>query len=305
MASYRKKVQPEPLSPYESGDEEEIIQVVPTRTRPDIEHIVDYAPSETEETSISSRQPNQMRGSRPSNKRVLIDQTLLESLADACLVIKDLKDIITTLYNMKHLDFPAKFKTVKSGSWNIKKSGLIGRILLTPEGRELLLWEIKNSSKNQTNKLVTMNADLRDFQFIAGKQETVYRGDVAPSPQLWQDLLFSYGDTENKVLTTRNPDFDDSWFDNYFRATNRDRSQSEVIIDKPMTRTLDALRSAIIKDLSNPNEISHEREVAVEELLNLIAQLTTESIGFVIDTVKSEYELARKQQQEQHQEEYI
>lgn len=302
MASSRRRPHSHeaPLSPIE-----ETVQVVPTRTRRD--HDASIGSEEgSEPAPTSSYRLNKDRGSRPSNRQVVINQTQLQSLANTCLVINDLKGIITPLYNMKGLDFPGKFKTVKSGSWNIKKSGLIGRILLTPEGRELLLWEIKNSEKNQNEKLVTMDVELKDLQFIAGETGTIYRGDVAPSPQLWEDLLFSYGDIdENGNLTTRNPDFDEAWFENYFRATNRDRSQVEVVIDKPMQNTFDALHSAISKDLHNPNEISRDREVQVENILNLIAQLNTESLAFVRDVIIAEIEKAKLAAEQEEDEEYV
>lgn len=224
-----------------------------------------------------------IRASRPSNKNDVVDPTSLSSLALKYLTIPDLKPIVADL--SLTFEMPPGYKTTKSGGWNAKKAVMIGRALLFTEGREMLLNALK-----MKNDQVDFDSDLKNFSFETKTREGTrsYPANIAPSFELWEELVKTYGD-ENP---DRNPKFDQDWFDYYFKKTNRDPGEEYAEYDDLKEDTIKELRTSTLRDLTNVNGISRTRERLITEMLRICGRLTTESLEVAIQVLKDKYEEA-------------
>lgn len=235
----------------------------------------------SEEATGQIRQPRDVRGSRPSNTRTVVNPDDLANLADSKLINDDLTPIIASLKSNAKLNLPQGFGTIKSGGWNARKAILIGRILLLPEGREMLL----EALKRRVPDIVPADRKLHNFYFKAGSPKTTeYAGNVAPSLKLWEDILSSYGDRS----PNRNPKFTKEWFTNYFSVTNRNADQDFVEPDAPLESTMSNLMKAIQEEITVPGIISRHREQKVAKILELMAYVDDDSLDFAIETFEDE-----------------
>lgn len=259
-----------------------------------------------------------IRSSRPSNKNDEVDPGSLSSLALKYLTIPELKPMVSAVSNI--FEMPPGYKTTKSGGWNAKKAVMIGRLLLFIEGREMLLNALK-----QKNSQINFDSELKNFTFETRVIENVtrpartrgdfgelleevvvaivddnpklktrpkyYPGNVAPSLELWEELVNAYGDES----PDRNPKFDQAWFEYYFKKTNRDPGEEYAEYDELNENTIKELRTATLRDPTNVNGISRTRERLITEILEICGQLETVSLEVALEVLNIKYEEARRE----------